>query len=234
MKQTLSRIISRFKKFAIFLLLIPVFTGVLSFVLAEKSDNSNMNKGVHFADATISLGQFNDPQLNHPNSVKNLVSSSAFLNEVIDENNLNVEAEELQQNMTLENVYDELIIISLTGNDKETVEKSLQGIVDKFLDLSNDRYAEWSKIVNETVQDLQGTNVSKEEEVEQKEFLYELRQDLYNAREAKVVEPVSLMDEKGLSSGNQAQDPFKQTVFGVIIGLMLSAFLLLIPEVFRD
>ncbi|MHA7139601.1 hypothetical protein ACRTEV_20430 [Rossellomorea arthrocnemi] len=233
MKQTLSSVVARFKKFAVFLLLIPVFTGVLSFVLAEGNDNSQLNKGVYFADTTISLGQFNDPKLNHPNSVKNLVSSSAFLNEVISENNLDIEAEELQQNMTLENVYDEILIISLTGTDQDIVKKSLQGIVDKFLALSNDRYTEWSKIVNETVQDLQSTKVSQEEEVEQKEFLYDLRQDIYNASEAKVIEPVSLLDENGIGSDN-GEDPFKKTVFGVIVGLMLSAFLLLIPEVFRS
>ncbi|BCB05759.1 hypothetical protein [Bacillus sp. KH172YL63] len=234
MKQTLSNIITRFKKFAVFLLLIPVFTGVLSFVLAGGNNSTEMNKGVQFADVTISLGQFNDPQLNHPNSVKNLVSSSAFLNKVIDENALDVEVEDLKQNMTLENVYDELLVISLTGNDKETVKKSLQGIVDAFLSLSSGRYKEWTNIVDETVEDLQETNVSNEEEIEQKEFLYDLRQDLYNAREAEVMEPVTLLDEKSSNMTTQKQNPFKKTVFGVIIGLMLSAFLLLVPEVFRN
>ncbi|MGD6967746.1 hypothetical protein ACQCVP_15060 [Rossellomorea vietnamensis] len=233
MKQTMNSVLKRFKKYAIFLILLPLILGAVSYFLTEDSRGPVSDTGVYFAEAQIDLGEFNDPMLNHPDNVKSLITSSAFLENAAQDANLEFDIAELKSNLILENVQGEMLIISLTGAGEEIVTSTLQGIVDRLMSLSEDRYTEWTALISSTIDELEETEPGSEEAVTKQEFIYDLRQDLYDASPAEVIDPVMIVSENA-SVSSQPENPLKNMVFGLIIGLMLSLFLLLLPEAFRE
>jgi teichuronic acid biosynthesis protein TuaF len=236
MKKTISNVLARMKKYVVLLLLIPILTGGFSYLFGEVSgDENKQNKsGVYFAEATINLGSFNDNSFNHPDNVKDLVQSSSFLEQAIGEHNIQMGMEEIKVNLSLENVHGEMLKFYLTGEKEHEVKETLNGIVNYFKQLSDERYTEWVKLINNSIIDLQETKVIEEETIEKKEFLYSLERDLYESKQAFFVEPVHLLNEETSPIQNSETSPFKRAIFGVIIGLALTMFLVALPELFRD
>ncbi|TYS12932.1 hypothetical protein FZC78_22735 [Rossellomorea vietnamensis] len=235
MRRTLSTIAARFKKYAIFLLILPILTGVLAFFATDEGDGSPSGRSSYFAKVTIDLGEFNDPQFNEANNVKNLISSTAFLQKLPDnQSNTLMEIEDIQLSLDIENVYDEQVIIKLIGSEEERTLATLEGIVDHFIERSDARYDEWTGLINQSIEDLEETEVAAEEAATRQELLFNLRENLFFTKQAEVIEPVTLVTEGGGRSDGQPANPFTNVIFGLIIGFMLSLFLVLLPEVFRD
>lgn len=235
MRRTLSTIAARFKKYAVFLLILPLLTGALAFFASNEDDGSSSGRSSYFAKATIDLGEFNDPQFNEANNVKNLISSTAFLQELADNQTTPLmEIEDIQLSLDIENVYDEQVIVKLIGNEEKSTLATTEGIVTHFIERSDARHDEWTGLINQSIEDLEETEVAAEEAATRQELLFNLRENLFFTKPAEVIEPVALVNERGSRSNDQPNNPITNVIFGLVIGFMLSLFLVLLPEVFRD
>lgn len=227
MKKTLSNIFNRFKRYMLVFLLLPFLTAIFSYFFHSTADEE-LVENMYQANGTLYLGNFNDQRLTVPTKVKSLVESTAFLEEVVPKD---MDILEVKANLVVQPVSDELVRFQYSGTDSEQVESTLNEIVDKFLEESNERYNQWTTLINQNVEELRKTEVVSEETALKQEFLYDLESTLFNARPTQMNEPVALLESEEV---DQPRSLIFQAAFGFIIGIMISLFLLTFPELFKD
>lgn len=214
-------IIRRFKKLFILLCIIPIVTaGIASFMEMGKETT-------YTASTKIVLGNFENENLTNPSVVKTKYQSSDALKEVINKENLNYSIQEIKDGISIEEQGDKVIEIKYTSGDKNKSKDIVQGVSDYFLIKSEEKLNEKIKLVEDGLARVEETEKNRgyleREELEYKtdnEFI------LVNFRETKELEPVSV------STSSSA--PFKKAIFGFLVGIMLSLFILLIPELFKE
>ncbi|WP_257350255.1 hypothetical protein [Pseudalkalibacillus decolorationis] len=209
MNSILQRTRIRIKRFLWFLILIPVVTGLLSYFLAAQVPTA------YTAEAEIMLGNFQDTNFTNETALLQLLESEKYLNDLV-----NSKMSFLDK-ITTESKTGKILVISLTGDNKEEAKENLKIVVDSFMGKSNSVYKERVKSLEQQIKNTNDKSFSNEDEA-----FYKAEKELYELRNSQIYKPVNVETSQ--------TDELKRGIFGFLVGLMLNVFILAIPEILRD
>ncbi|WP_270180116.1 hypothetical protein [Alkalihalobacillus sp. CinArs1] len=213
MKSYLDSIYKRFKKYIWILLLIPIFTAGISYILEARTPET------YTAYSEIYLGYFEYERYTEPRTVKDFLANTGNLEEY----DLSMPASELSKQLKVGEKPGKIITLTLVGNDKKTVEKSLNEVTEGFIKQSDEKKAEMIAFYEEKIEKLESLPDAPESFIDKQEFLFELQDTINNHMRSTVInEPVTIKNTTG--------DPLKRAIFGFLVGFIISVFILVLPE----
>ncbi|MBD1382996.1 GumC domain-containing protein [Metabacillus arenae] len=218
MKEIFNRMLERTKKLLVFLVILPVLTGSIAFFFELQRPTT------YTAEAKLELGNFQNDRLTNPELLKEIMTSDTYLGNVINEHNLEAGVEEIQSNLLYEVDNNKIITLSYKGQNQETAEKVLDGVISTFLEESNDVFEAKEKLYEEDLKEVAKIE-TEYEKVAKAELLTKLKNENIDIQETYILNPID--------TTSSYQNPAKRAVFGVIIGLMVSSLFVVLPEVMR-
>ncbi|MDN4072009.1 hypothetical protein [Fictibacillus terranigra] len=217
MKEITESILHRFKKLFILLLLIPVLTTVIAYFMAAKAPSSAQ------ATAKIKLGQAENSMLNTPESAKEYLASDEFLSSI---KGLNKDEEKaMKEKLQVAPETDTIITLTLADENKGKAKSQLKSVVKAFMTERNHQTEQWKTTLEDQIKKVEGTEVTGEGTIKKEEYLFDLKTRAMKIKEPKLLEKVDTAEMAG--------DPKRKAVLGLLVGLMLSASILLLPEIFK-
>lgn len=216
MKDTLDRIWKRFKKLFILLILIPFLTAGAAYLFQKNGPST------YTANAEIQLINFTTRDVSLPiftnftdvEYAKKYMISKTFLNK-IEKRNPNFSAETVKSKVNFVIEPAKVIKISYTGNDPKEAKDNLNLIIKEYVNESkearNDLIVEIEKL-----KQLPEANMTPGD---YNIYILGLKQAEVSSEEVQLEQP--------------QENAKNTTVFGFLIGLILSSMILLLPEVFR-
>ncbi|MCA0986855.1 hypothetical protein [Guptibacillus algicola] len=220
MKNNLKRVLNRFKKFFWVILLIPILTAGISYVLEMNTPKT------YTAYSEIALGNYEYDRMTEPRTVKDFLSNEAYLKILDDKYGLSMSPEDLSKDLTIGEKPGKILTLQLVGKDSATVEAGLSDVAEAFIKESDEIKQERKNFFQEKINKLESLPDSPESAVKKQEFIYELQLNILNMRDTIVNEPVTIKDQLG--------DPIKRAVFGFLVGVIISMFILILPEFLRQ
>ncbi|WP_121610970.1 hypothetical protein [Mesobacillus foraminis] len=224
MELMLQRVTSRSRKYLFILLALPVLFGLLGWFLPVGREPSSLT-----AEATISLGNYDNPEMNNPKNVMVLLSKPSFYEDNLE--GLWKETEEqITENLSVVNVSDKVLQLTYTGTSGENAAEVVNAIADAFLKMDQQQYEEKKAFINGKIASLEGETVGEEAKIDQERFIFELESAELNMKAASYVKPAHAeeaeMSNKALSSRDRA-------VLGVLLGVTLAFSWMIVPELVR-
>jgi teichuronic acid biosynthesis protein TuaF len=212
--ESIKRIVTRFKKLFLVLLLLPVlFAGIGYFIGMNQETTST-------AKAEIMLGDFKNTEFNDVGTVQENLKSERYLQSLKDEYNLNYNASELAGKTNPTYRTGKVIELSYTTENKEDAERVLQELVNKFVKKSNKAYYSQKNDYEEAIARVEGT--TNEDSILE---LVKVKTDLKQLRPTQI--------HKDVSVDETSNNPMRKAILGFLVGLMFSISLLLFPEAIR-
>ena len=219
MKRIINSIGLRARKWIILLIILPLFTGIIAYVMEKRTPQT------YTAKTTIELGNFENERLTDPKMVSSLLESTKFLEKLQKQSarKFNVNDVKIKLNVTLSNT--KLIDFQYTATTPKSAKETLDAVVNSFLKESMDLYQKKYDLTQNLLKDTKSisTNV---ESIKKEEAIFDLEKTLIDYRKTQLLEPIQV-------SGSYVS-PVKRGIFGLILGLMLDIILLVFPEIFRE
>jgi teichuronic acid biosynthesis protein TuaF len=214
-------IIHRLKRFFILLLIIPLITAGVAFFMEMQKETT------YTASAPFELGNFENEKLTGASKLKELYQSTRYLQLIKEDTDLDYSIEELKNGLNIDAPEDNMVVFKYTSPDKEKAEQIVQGIADYFEEESKEKYNEKLTLLEAYVKKVEKTEAARGYLVEEElEFLHDTEMTITNIRETIPLEKVT--------SEASYKNPLKRAVFGFLVGVMLSLFLLIVPELFKE
>lgn len=226
-KRFLIRIVKRIKKYWIILVAIPILMSAVAFWASDSSDDRL--KGPFTSNAEVYLGTFDYNEYIEPERAIETVKSSRFLNQAIEELDLEVDKTYLQENLNVTKVSSKSIRFSITGDTEEASNAIIGKITDFYIGKSKEAYNKRLALLNQKIKDVESIPDNTEAAVEKEKYLYELETKKSEWAAPEIINPPELVSEEansGISKKNKV-------ILGFLIGIMASMFLVLMPEVLR-
>jgi teichuronic acid biosynthesis protein TuaF len=217
--ESVSRILTRFKKLFFILLLLPLLLAGLGYFIEMNQETTSK------ATAEIMLGEYPIPKYNYTDAgtVQELLKRESFLNELKDEYKTSYDSKELADKTNPTMKPGKIIEISYTADSKAQAEEVLNELV-KALNKDINQYYKNKK--NELEEDIQNAEKSASaDDVLELEALNTLQSEYEKLRPAKILKDVTV--DEG------SNNPIRRAILGFLIGIMFSISILLAPEVFR-
>ncbi|MGG3467864.1 hypothetical protein ABES02_10345 [Neobacillus pocheonensis] len=215
----LNNVAKRAKKWMILLIILPLLTGVVSYVMEKRTPQT------YTAQTTIELGNFENTRLTDPKFVASYLKSTNNLKKMQKDSGIKFNTSNVKNRINATPSESRYLPIVYTGTSKEEAEKTLTAVVDAFIKESDIGYDRKNQKANELFDKVAKTS-TQYEAVNQKKVLYELWIDISNLVPTIPSEPVTVT--------GSAINPVKKGIFGLILGLMLDVAILVIPELFRE
>jgi teichuronic acid biosynthesis protein TuaF len=221
MNELLKRILYRARKLAVLLLLIPILAAGIGYVFAEKQPAS------YIAEAEIMLGSYEQDTRNNPALMKKKLTSELFIKKLNESYDLDLDIDELKSRLLVEEtVTNKTLKLSFNDQDKKAAEQTLTKFVDGFM-LESDEWLENKKNRLETLIEEAENNESEAEPATKQEVLSKLYDQYEELEDALVINEVTV-------SASNFVSPVQRAIFGLLIGFIISALVLLLPELFRE
>lgn len=217
--ESIKRILIRFKKLFLVLLLLPVlFAGIGYFIGMNQETTST-------AKAEIMLGDFIDySPYTDGVAVQMLLKNENFLKQLKEDYKLSYDVTEVANKTNPITKPGKVIELSYSSESKDKAEKVLQELVDAFLTESNKETKDNGYISFKEKKDrIEGS--IEEYTVDKEKTLNEYKTELDRLRKTQINTDVSV-DET-------SNNPLRKAILGFLVGLMFSISLLLFPEVIR-
>ncbi|RFU63985.1 hypothetical protein D0466_11095 [Peribacillus glennii] len=223
MEPIFQRLLARFKKYFLVLIATPLILGALGWFLPIGKQGPAQP-----AETTISLGSYENPDLNEPKRVRVLLTNILFYQEHLPEL-WKEKGEELLADLNVQPVTDEIIELSFKNNGTEESVRTVNEITEAFLELDQERFQQKKDVIQKSIQAIEPEKVAPEAKVDQQRFLYELNTAELNLKPASLLQGADFqMDESGaLNSKSRA-------ILGVLIGITIAFFGIAIPEFVRE
>ncbi|WP_066254711.1 hypothetical protein [Neobacillus drentensis] len=225
MGQMIQSMKERINKYFLILLSITVMLGVIGWLLPVGKEKSNYS-----VEAALTLGSYNNPELNDPKRVINLLTTAPFYEDYLKEL-WEAKSEEILTNLHVTVSPDNKVNLSYTDQSKESTVEVLNQITSAFMDLDKERFQQKQKIIQETFEVLKNEKVGPDAEVDQQRFLLELKTALYDIKEAKLLKSA---DINALNTENRAFNSKERAVLGILLGITLSFLWIVYPVLFRE
>ncbi|MGP4078958.1 hypothetical protein ACTWQL_03520 [Pseudalkalibacillus sp. R45] len=206
MRHIIDRTRVRIKKLLWLLLLLPLLTGAISYYMAAQAPV------VSTATVEIMLGNFQDSILTNDTLMMEKLKTKRYLQQLTSSN-------EDFSDMSVELKEGKILTLSLTDEDEMKAGERLHMVVASLLDKSEEVYAQKEEMLKKQVEDMEQHNPGAES-------LPKVTDELLNLRETEIHKEMSVTTTDG--------GVVKRGIFGIIVGLMLNAFILAVPEIFRD
>lgn len=215
----------RLNKYFLLLLAGTILLGVIGWFLPVGKEKSSYQ-----AEAVITLGTYKNPDLNDPKRVVTLLTNAPFYEKHMG-NLWQEKDEDIRTNLFVTATTDNMIKLSYTDESKEISIQVLSEITGAFISMDQGRFQQKQGIIQESIEALNNEEVAPEEKVDQQRFLYELKTALYDIKPATLLKPA---DKNEIITENRAFNSTERAVLGVLLGLTLSFFWIVIPEFFRE
>ncbi|MEL3970755.1 hypothetical protein AAEO50_00535 [Rossellomorea oryzaecorticis] len=214
-------IIHRLKRFFILLLIIPLITAGVAFFMEMGKETT------YTASVPFELGNFENEKLTGKSKVKDYFQKDEYLQKVKKASNLDYSIEEMKNGLNIEEGGEYIVVFKHTSADKKESEEIVQAISDYFLEISKEKYNEKLTLLKDYVEKVEKTEEARGYLIEEEfEFKKDTEMTITNIRETKPLEKVA--------SEASYKNPLKRAVFGFLVGAMLSLFLLIVPELFKE
>lgn len=221
LKQMGLSIINRLKKYFILLLIIPIITAGIAFFMEKSKPDT------YTASTSFELGNFENEKLTGKSTVKDYFQKDKYLKEIKESSNLDYSVEEMKNGLTIHEGGEHIVVFSHTSGNKKESEEIVKAISDYFLKESEEKFDEKLNLLKELKSDVEKTEAARGYLVEEEfEFKEDTEMTITNIRET-----ISL---ENVSSEVSYKNPLKRAVFGFLVGAMLSLFLLITPELFKE
>lgn len=228
MNELLKRILYRAKKLAVLLLLIPILTAGIGYIFAEKQPAS------YIAEAEIMLGSYEQDTRNNPAIMKKKLTADRFIEKLNENYDLDLDIEVLKSKILIEEtVTNKTLKLSFNDQDKivaeETLTKFVDGIMldsEEWIENRKNRLKESIKRLEDSIENTE-SNAAEVEPATMEKIL----SDQYDEYEE--LEDALIINEVSVSAGNFVS-PVQRAIFGLLIGMIISALVLLLPELFRE
>lgn len=214
-------IIHRFKKLFILLCIIPIVTAGIAYFM-------EMGKETTYTASTMyELGNFENEKLTNAAVISDLYKTPKYIGDIIKSEDLNYSVDEIKSGIQIGEAGRNLIEFKYTSTNKEKAEEIVKSYSNYFSAVSTKKYNKKYEIVKRAIERVKLTEKTRGYlEREEPEFLSDKESTQENFRKTIEVKPVSVST---LSS-----NPLKKAIFGFLVGIMLSLFILLIPELFKE
>lgn len=220
----IKRFIARFKKYMVLLLVFPVLLGLAGWLLPVGKMPAK-----YTATTTLSLGNYDDVDLNTQSRVVLLLSHSQFYQKQLPHVWV-THQQELLANLQVTPLKDQLIQLSITGRSKQDAMELTRTIADAFLSLDQQHFGQRKAVIQETIHQLKNSTVSPDTVVEEQTFLYKLNTDMLQ------IKPAILLDSADEHT-EAAVRPFSakgRAILGVLLGMTIGFIWLVIPAFFQE
>ncbi|WNF22636.1 hypothetical protein [Mesobacillus jeotgali] len=226
-KNFLTSVFMRFKKYWLIFVMVPVLTAAISFLTPNFQEKAPSE---YTASSEIYLGKFDSKEYNDPALAIELMRSSKFLNGFLKAGKYDLDKIELREDLIITKTSTNSIRVDVKHEDEKRAQQILDDIINQFLFKSEQAYDAKLTLLNETIQDLNGIPKDSEAIVDKQRFLFELE------TKKNTWTPPALTDTPEIVSeeiGNTIS-PVNRLILGFLIGLVAAILLLLTPEILRE
>lgn len=219
MKTILNSIALRAKKWLILLIILPLLTGIVAYVMEKRSPQT------YTAQTTIELGNFENSGLTDPKTVAKRLNSTDFLEQLKSQSDYKFNVAAVKTKLDVSTADTKFIQLQYDDTSGKRAKETLDAVVNSFIKESTDNYQKRYNLTKDRLNALSKIT-SNVESVSQQKEMYDLGQTLNDYRNTTLQEPVQV-------SGTYVS-PVKRGIFGFILGLMLDIIILVFPEIFRE
>jgi len=225
MELMVNRLKARSKRYFLLLLAFPIVLGIIGWVLPVGKELST-----YTAETTISLGHYENNDLNNSKNVITLLTNIPFYQEHLPGLS-DTKRDEIVSKLQVTTTGDNIIKLSYTDFPKEKAIKVIDEISTAFLQLDQSAFQEKQKIIQDSIDGIKGERVSDDTKVDQQRFLFELKTDQLNMKPASLLQPVN---NSNVEVENKALNSKERAVAGVLIGIIFALLWILLPELVRE
>ncbi|MTT31857.1 hypothetical protein GMB86_07515 [Terrilactibacillus sp. BCM23-1] len=217
------RIITRSKKYMVLIIVIPILLGLIGYFYPNGKSSSS-----YTAEASISLGNYHDPDLNNTRNVESLLTNEPFYKE-----NLpylkSEEQDRIINQLKVTIINDKTIQLSYTDTPKSLAIETVNRIMKAFLALDTQKYKQKEKVIQNTIHSLKKNKVGPDALVDKERFLYKLESTQLTMSSAAILKSVD-HDQRVTSVGLNSKS---RATLGVLIGITIVFVWVTYPEIFR-
>ncbi|OCA88267.1 hypothetical protein A8F94_10735 [Bacillus sp. FJAT-27225] len=216
MNDMLKRIVNRFKKWWIVLLIIPLLTGAIGYFLAKGETET------YTAKSEITLGNFSDRSITSSDLMAGRLSQEGFLQNLSNETGIQLDVDYLAENTAISTGAGRKIILTFTGTNLEKVKREAENLIKAFIQYSDEKYNGQREVLIEQINKLQ--QFSDEEDPNKYMNTWKMSDELEN------LTPTYLNKEVTVTTNSSS--PVTNLLLGLVVGLFISLCIPFIPEFF--
>jgi len=222
MEVMVRRIAGRSRKYVWLFLAIPILLGGIGWVLPVGKEPAIVT-----AEATISLGNYQNEDFNHAENVVTLLSHAPFYKE----NLVHLVGETgVPSQLTVSVINDQMIKLVYSDSSADNAANVVNDIAQAFLSLDQQKFAEKKLIIEDFITAIEQEQVSEDAKVDQQRLLYELKTAEHNLKPATLLKEARTSE---LAVESQTLSSRDRAVLGVIIGVCIAFLTIVLPELVR-
>jgi teichuronic acid biosynthesis protein TuaF len=225
MGQMIQALKERMNKYILIILATTILLGVIGWLLPVGKEESS-----YTVEASLNLGNYNNPDFNNPKRVIILLTTAPFYEEHLADL-WEEKYDEISTKLNVTAGTDNMITLSYSDHSKESTAKVLNEIISAFMAMDQDRFQQKQKIIQESIESLNNEKVGPEAIVDQQRFLFELKTALYEIKPALLIKKA---DENAINTENRAFNSKERVVLGVLLGVTLGFLWIVFPVIFRE
>ncbi|WP_157452336.1 hypothetical protein [Bacillus sp. J33] len=173
----------------------------------------------------MKFGNFENEYLTKPEYMKSYIKTDKFVNEVKEK--YNIDLDELRSKLNVDvSPPEKKMTLSISGNDKAAIEEDLSLYTEAVLKASNEKYAMKLNIIESAIAELENTD-SEFEKIDKVIEKFDLNYTIPTLEKTEIADNITVSEMPRVS-------PVQRAIVGFLAGVMLSLFILVLPEVFKD
>ncbi|MBM4760884.1 hypothetical protein [Bacillus sp. B15-48] len=220
MKDIVISILRRAKKLLVLLLLIPVLTAGIAYVFVSDAPIS------YQARTEMVLGSFENNYLTNGNYLKVFYTSENGLQKINEKYNLQLDIDKVISGLTITPTPERTVRFSYVGSNKEEVQETLTKVTEAILEEGTELFEEKVDALNDRAEIITGTD-TETEPITKELALHDMDHENWNQRNNMLLHDVKVSESAGAS-------PKDRVILGLLIGITLSLFIVVLPEFFRE
>lgn len=218
----LKRFTARLKHYLWLVLALPAALAVIGFLVPVGSMPSSYQ-----AQATVQLGNYEDPIFNETNQVMLMLANAPFYQQKLPQLWAQNE-QELLSEVEIRDSNNRLIQLRYRAASKEEAKNGAQAITDAFLNADRQHYERRKRLIDQTLSQLEKEKTPASDSAARTRFFYKLQSLKLTMRPAQQLEQVS---SSGASVTTLSSK--KRAVLGAVIGMTLVLLAAALPEFIR-
>ncbi|WEG12630.1 hypothetical protein PU629_21545 [Pullulanibacillus sp. KACC 23026] len=218
------RLINKIKKQILVLLLIPIALGLIGYMLPGSKVPTT-----YTAEATLTLGNYGDTDLNDAKSVSTLLMTAPFYIENLPDLWAQKEAKLENDLKVVTSPNSQLLTVTYTDASKTDAVKILNQITNAFMSLDKKNYDQRVSLIQDSISAVQKKSVASDAIVDQQRFLYDQKMSLLNMKPAVLLK----VPDSEANSVDQSLSSKERGVLGVLLGIAFGFIWIVVPELVR-
>ncbi|MEH7749437.1 hypothetical protein V7659_31185 [Neobacillus drentensis] len=215
----------RVNKYFLLLLGTTILLGVIGWLIPVGKAQSS-----YTLETSITLGNYNNPELTDHKSVIILLTYAPFYEEHL-KDLWEEKFEVIGTNLHVTAGPDKIINLSYTDNSEESTAQVLNEITSAFMAYDQDKFNEKQKFIQDYIEAISKEKVGPEAIVDQQRFIFELKTALNDMKPAKLLKPA---DINAINTENRAFNSKERAVLGILLGVTLSFLWIVFPVIFKE